>query len=362
MDEQHHKKIFVVLHQVVVMVVLVGPSSCVKGGEEEDRILELPGQPKVSFQQFSGYVTVNKNRSVGPNRNPYTKTEAPSFLSPVPFPVSPLSFFHSERNQITQPQAKNPSTVSLHHRRKEWHTAAPVALKVCHSSVYLASFVIQVFNPCSLSPIAAASSSSASVVFVCSAALPSPFVCRSRSHLRSAVVFVRVLRRSRSLGVYCSRSLAVHRSSLHSCSSGSHVALLQTLRPTRTLHLAVELLSFVAAVNSLNPPLDNTLTQHQYSASNSATSDFYYNKLTVALPLVTTATCASCFPSLLLGFSAITLRKRDRSIGSSVAGEKKKKSERREGRLEAQAKAALVTMRTNKISGDWATMEYKQNQ
>lgn len=35
------------------------------GGEEEeeeeaDRILALPGQPKVSFQQFSGYVTVNE--------------------------------------------------------------------------------------------------------------------------------------------------------------------------------------------------------------------------------------------------------------------------------------------------------------
>ncbi|RYQ82904.1 hypothetical protein Ahy_B10g101489 isoform A [Arachis hypogaea] len=152
-----------------------------------------------------------------------------------------------ERNQITQPQPKNPSTVSLHHRRKEWHTAASVALKVRHPSVYLASLVIQVFNPCSLSPIAAASSSSASVVFVCSAALPSPFVCRSRSRLRSAVVFVSVLRRSRSLGVHCSRSLPVHRSSSHSCSSGSHVDLLQTLRPTRALHLAVELLSFVAA-------------------------------------------------------------------------------------------------------------------
>ncbi|QHO51603.1 Putative RNA-directed DNA polymerase [Arachis hypogaea] len=169
-------------------------------------------------------------------------------------------------------------TVSLHHRRKEWHTAASVALKVRHPSVYLASLVIQVFNPCSLSPIAAASSSSASVVFVCSAALPSPFVCRSRSRLRSAVVFVRVLRRSRSLGVHCSRSLAVHHSSSHSCSSGSHVALLQTLRLTRALHLAVQLLSFVAAVSSLNPPPDNTLTQHQYSASNFATSDFYYNK------------------------------------------------------------------------------------
>lgn len=29
------------------------------GGEEGDRILGLPGQPKVSFQQFSGYVTVD---------------------------------------------------------------------------------------------------------------------------------------------------------------------------------------------------------------------------------------------------------------------------------------------------------------
>ncbi|QHO05594.1 Putative RNA-directed DNA polymerase [Arachis hypogaea] len=91
-------------------------------------------------------------------------------------------------------------------------------------------------------------------------------------------VHVRVLRRSRSLGVHRSCSLAVHRSSSHSRSSGSHVALLQTLRPTRALHLAVELLSFVPAVSSLNPPPDNTLTQHQYSASNSATSDFYYNK------------------------------------------------------------------------------------
>lgn len=31
--------------------------------EEDDRITALPGQPKVSFQQFSGYVTVN--RAVG---------------------------------------------------------------------------------------------------------------------------------------------------------------------------------------------------------------------------------------------------------------------------------------------------------
>ena len=29
-------------------------------GEEADRITALPGQPKVDFQQFSGYVTVNQ--------------------------------------------------------------------------------------------------------------------------------------------------------------------------------------------------------------------------------------------------------------------------------------------------------------
>ncbi|RYR08231.1 hypothetical protein Ahy_B05g075804 [Arachis hypogaea] len=86
-------------------------------------------------------------------------SEAPSFLSPFLPPF--LSF--------TETQPKNPSTVSLHHRRrKEWHTAAV--------RPYLASLVLQVFNPRSLSPIAAASSSSASVVFVCSAALPPPLV------------------------------------------------------------------------------------------------------------------------------------------------------------------------------------------
>lgn len=43
-----------------VVMILVGASCANKAGEEEDRILALPGQPKVSFQQFSGYVTVNK--------------------------------------------------------------------------------------------------------------------------------------------------------------------------------------------------------------------------------------------------------------------------------------------------------------
>ncbi|XP_052109313.1 uncharacterized protein LOC127739707 [Arachis duranensis] len=219
-------------------------------------------------------ILLDENRPVGPNQNlaGLQKNGSSSFaLSPF------LSFIQKE---ITQTQPKNYTTAA-----RSGILPPSVALKVRHPSVYLASLVLQVFNPCSLSPIAAASSSSASVVFVCSAALSSPFVCRSSSRLRSAVVFVRVLRGSRSLGVHRSRSLAAHRSSSHSRSSGSHAALLQTLRPTRALHLAVELLSFVAAVSSLNPPPDNTLTQHQYSASNSATSDFYYNKC---------ATCKLC--------------------------------------------------------------------
>jgi serine carboxypeptidase-like clade 2 len=40
----------------VLLVGLVGANE----EEEADRILQLPGQPKVSFQQFSGYVTVNQ--------------------------------------------------------------------------------------------------------------------------------------------------------------------------------------------------------------------------------------------------------------------------------------------------------------
>ncbi|XP_059449882.1 serine carboxypeptidase-like 25 [Corylus avellana] len=40
----------------VLLVGLVGANE----EEEADRILQLPGQPQVSFQQFSGYVTVNQ--------------------------------------------------------------------------------------------------------------------------------------------------------------------------------------------------------------------------------------------------------------------------------------------------------------
>lgn len=44
---------------VLLMVLGLGLSHGVKEEEEADRITSLPGQPKVSFKQFSGYVTVN---------------------------------------------------------------------------------------------------------------------------------------------------------------------------------------------------------------------------------------------------------------------------------------------------------------
>lgn len=48
---------------LVLLLVLVSASHGRAALNEEaaaDRITALPGQPKVSFQQFSGYVTVNQ--------------------------------------------------------------------------------------------------------------------------------------------------------------------------------------------------------------------------------------------------------------------------------------------------------------
>lgn len=57
------KKQQIFLHLVLVLfMVVLRASSGMEGAREEeeaDRITELPGQPKVLFQQFSGYVTVN---------------------------------------------------------------------------------------------------------------------------------------------------------------------------------------------------------------------------------------------------------------------------------------------------------------
>ncbi|KAG2710976.1 hypothetical protein I3760_04G055500 [Carya illinoinensis] len=50
------RQIFVsMVFVILLLTVLVGANE----EEEADRIWRLPGQPKVSFQQFSGYVTVN---------------------------------------------------------------------------------------------------------------------------------------------------------------------------------------------------------------------------------------------------------------------------------------------------------------
>lgn len=58
------KKQQIFLHLVLVLFMVVLRASSGMDGvreeeEEADRITELPGQPKVLFQQFSGYVTVN---------------------------------------------------------------------------------------------------------------------------------------------------------------------------------------------------------------------------------------------------------------------------------------------------------------
>ncbi|RYR37992.1 hypothetical protein Ahy_A09g042924 isoform D [Arachis hypogaea] len=113
------------------------------------------------------------NRPVRPNQNPAGLQNGKLLRFFLPFS---LSFFQSEKSHKSNHKTYTTAT-------RRGILPPSVALKVRHPS--LASLVLQVSNPCSLSPIAVASSSSASVVFVCSAALPSPFVCCSRSRLRS---------------------------------------------------------------------------------------------------------------------------------------------------------------------------------
>lgn len=44
---------------VLLLGLFISASNGSVNEEEADRIVSLPGQPKVTFQQFSGYVTVN---------------------------------------------------------------------------------------------------------------------------------------------------------------------------------------------------------------------------------------------------------------------------------------------------------------
>lgn len=60
------EKLFLSLAVAMLLIVASSATGKHKGEEEEekeaaaDRITTLPGQPKVSFEQFSGYVTVNE--------------------------------------------------------------------------------------------------------------------------------------------------------------------------------------------------------------------------------------------------------------------------------------------------------------
>jgi serine carboxypeptidase-like clade II len=50
----------IVVSLVISLLVLLSSATRHQEEEEADRITALPGQPKVFFQQFSGYVTVNE--------------------------------------------------------------------------------------------------------------------------------------------------------------------------------------------------------------------------------------------------------------------------------------------------------------
>ena len=58
-----NSQIYFTLTAFVLLVVIISPTqggSQPDEGAAADRIWALPGQPEVSFEQFSGYVTVNR--------------------------------------------------------------------------------------------------------------------------------------------------------------------------------------------------------------------------------------------------------------------------------------------------------------
>ncbi|GAV78786.1 Peptidase_S10 domain-containing protein [Cephalotus follicularis] len=76
-------EIFVSMVFVFLVVVVVSVDASHRASEEEeeaDMIVAFPEQPKVSFQQFSGYVTVSKVAGIAlfywhteATRNPFSK-------------------------------------------------------------------------------------------------------------------------------------------------------------------------------------------------------------------------------------------------------------------------------------------------
>lgn len=67
------KGVVLILFTVFMVLLLTVVATHEEEEEEADRISSLPGQPKVSFDQFSGYVTVSK---VGGRALFYWLTEA----------------------------------------------------------------------------------------------------------------------------------------------------------------------------------------------------------------------------------------------------------------------------------------------
>ncbi|KAK7295454.1 hypothetical protein RJT34_18363 [Clitoria ternatea] len=122
------RQIFVHLVLVLFLMVLVRakPEGGLREEEEADRILELPGQPKVSFQQFSGYVTVNK---VAGRALFYWLTEAPQNPLSKPLVIwlnggpgcSSVAYGASEE---IGPFRINKTTSGLYINKFSWNTVA----------------------------------------------------------------------------------------------------------------------------------------------------------------------------------------------------------------------------------------------
>ncbi|KAL5723254.1 Serine carboxypeptidase-like 25 [Ranunculus cassubicifolius] len=117
------KRALLVVFMVIVTVVV---SASYKEEEEADRISSLPGQPKVSFDQFSGYVTVSK---VGERALFYWLTESPQESLSKPLVIwlnggpgcSSIAYGASEE---IGPFRLNKSGSGLYMNKFSWNTVA----------------------------------------------------------------------------------------------------------------------------------------------------------------------------------------------------------------------------------------------